>query len=237
MKPVSLVFFCMFSVSSLGFSSDIITLPNYELLSWTPHFSDLPGECVDSDGLPVEIERLNPDTSCDTFELDYTMENQMLVMESHNRSDDVWMGLSRWYGGLNAHQSYEMCLDLTFFSDARTGGVGIGGSPDAVHLKFGAAHGDLKFDSTFSGTDTIYFDDQVFDKGNQASVGSDVVYLGQISTEVSDGCFKNFCPKQVSACIPVVADDEGRVNAVLGSDSGFEGVTKLFYKEIEVSFR
>jgi hypothetical protein len=78
------------------------------------------------------------------------------------------------------------------------------------------------------------------DKGNQTTGGSDLAVLGDVANGIE-------CEEALSADPPpfrvltfeletdVSTDDEGRIWVVIGSDSGFEGTTALYYRWVELT--
>ena len=112
-----------------------------------------------------------------------------------------------------------------------TGLFGIGGSPgSSVYVKAGA--------STIE-PDTFESQDQHLrmniDKGNQSTSGQSMVVLGDVAHPEVDEDDQKYLIKtmdNVDSPLSVEADDEGRVWLVVGTDSGFEGLTALYYARI-----
>jgi hypothetical protein len=74
------------------------------------------------------------------------------------------------------------------------------------------------------------------DKGNQASEGQDMIVLGHIAhpdVESED----QFLIKSLTSegrSLEAVTDAEGSLWLIVGTDSGFEGLTTLYYSRISV---
>lgn len=153
------------------------------------------------------------------------------LLSARNASDDLFMYLARRIDGLKPGTSYDVDIEATFLSDAGTGCVGIGGAPgEAVTVKFGAVnHQPVALRGPES------FVTMSLDKGNQTIDGSDMKAIGDVATAV-DCSGTQFGEKTLRLDNHrVQADDWGRMWIILGTDSGFEGITNLYYRNIEVN--
>lgn len=77
------------------------------------------------------------------------------------------------------------------------------------------------------------------DKGNHSTSGEATVVLGDIATGPGDCTDPAWRIKTLESPEPftVTADSDGEVWLLVGTDSGFEGTTGLFYLSIEVTAR
>jgi hypothetical protein len=82
-----------------------------------------------------------------------------------------------------------------------------------------------------------------FDKGNQAVGGSNALVLGNVANsqpcEVSsEGIVRRWELKtlRTPAALAIRADDHGAVWLLVGTDSGFEATTSLYYTRVIATF-
>ncbi len=159
-------------------------------------------------------------------------------IQGMNRSDDLFMYLKHELGpldGVRPGQTYQVRYRIVVASNAPTGCAGVGGAPgESVYLKAGASTDE---------PDDVRDGDGVnlnVDKGNQAEGGADAFVVGDIANGEDCGEYENlddvpyvsldFRPEQEQT---VTADEQGRLWLFVGTDSGFEGLTGLYYQRIE----
>jgi hypothetical protein len=159
--------------------------------------------------------------------------SQGLFISGNNHSDDLFMFVKRRVSGLEPNETYLVDFEVEIGSEAGEDCVGIGGSP-AITLKAGASQVEPIAVPDVSGILRMNID-----KGNQALGGDDARVLGDISVEV-DCTDPVFMSKRLETPVDdpsvVITDDNGSVWLIVGTDSGFEGTTRLFYTEIEAHF-
>lgn len=153
-----------------------------------------------------------------------------ILIESMNRSDDAFMFLKRKVTGLTPNTDYSLVFDIELASKYPGNSFGIGGSPgSSVFLKAGASAVEpvkvLK-----DGFYTINID-----KGEQNNEGKDAILLGNISSGSETDDYTLI--KRSSTDKPFVArsSDKGELWLIVGTDSGFEGLTTLYYSKINVT--
>ena len=77
----------------------------------------------------------------------------------------------------------------------------------------------------------------VIDKGNQASEGESMINLGNvIHPEVAGDEYKIKTLHNQGRPFEVATDTEGRIWMIVGTDSGFEGLSAFDYTSITYSF-
>jgi hypothetical protein len=126
-----------------------------------------------------------------------------LKLQSQNTSDDVWMWVHKKVAGLKPNATYRVKISIDFASNAGTG-----------------------FKDNLNNFLTVNFD-----KGNQQTDGPTVKNIGDLTTN-SDICNNGpFMQKQLNSPASgtlVKTDSNGNLWMVIGTDSGFEGVTTYY---------
>jgi hypothetical protein len=191
---------------------------------WIAGFADLP---VDYNQELYELESEWRDLPDD-------LDGSGIYLQSHNRSDDLFMYLKRKVDGLEPGTTYEAIFKLDIASNVPEGLSGIGGSPgESVYIKAGA---------TTTEPENVE-DDQGWwrmniDKGNQASEGADMINIGDMAnpnlTPDTVGQYELMTVDSAGREFEVTADETGTIWYIVGSDSGFEGLTTLYHDTISV---
>lgn len=187
---------------------------------WKGDFSDYPvGDSI-AYGLYVRHDLL-PDNLGD---------RKGLMVSGTNYSDDLFMFIKKRVTGLIPSREYQIGFQLKFASNAPTGTVGVGGSPgESVYLKAGAsAIEPIKV------TSNGYYQMNI-DKGNQLSGGQDMVLVGNIASQSTSFDY-SLVERNNGASFTATSDANGELWLIVGTDSGFEGTTTLYYTEIRVIF-
>lgn len=159
-----------------------------------------------------------------------------IYLSSDNRSDDVFMYLTRQVDGLAPNTRYRVDLQIEIATNAPPNCVGAGGSPgESVAIKAGAAAVRPEKIVTTGNFVTVNFD-----KGNQSQGGANAVVIGNFAQSTPGGSCLNgsYQRKTLSSGTsgPAVRSDaSGRLWLVAGTDSGFEGFTKIYYLEIRAT--
>jgi hypothetical protein len=156
-----------------------------------------------------------------------------------NRTDDLFMFLKRRIGpdeGIQAGQVFRATYRIVFASDAPTGCVGVGGAPgEGVWLKAGIVPEEPEV-TLVDG----YWELSV-DKSNQSNGGKDVWLVGDIANGIE--CEEALAAGQPYALVEreyqhdadVIVARNGELWLIVGTDSGFEGRTELYYLTIELT--
>jgi hypothetical protein len=107
--------------------------------------------------------------------------------------------------------------------------VGIGGSPGAsVFLKAGGS--TVEPYSIIENGEVI----MNIDKGNQSEGGSNMKILGTIGIPGNDFTYQLIKRDNLQSPLSVTSDSNGDLWVIIGTDSGFEGTTTLYYNAVEV---
>ena len=190
---------------------------------WQGGFADLP---VDYEPDLYELEFARRD-----LPVGLNGEGKSLMLSGHNRSDDLFMylkkelkGSRRW--NIPGPYSGEICHQ-------RPGGCGwdrrIPG--ESVWMKIGAAARPVPVAGS-TGNDHYRLN---VDKGNQNNDGTNAVRIGNVAKEGGDD--ENYALKildNINQPLQAAADNQGNLWVFVGTDSGFEGKTTLFYSGIDV---
>lgn len=158
-------------------------------------------------------------------------------LQGANRSDDLFMFMKRRLSsadGIVANQKYQLTFTLVFASNAQSGCGGIGGAPgESVFLKAGASSVEPL---PILNTTTGYLRMNV-DKGDQGQGGSAASVTGNIANGQPCGSSSSYVSIQrtYQHTVDVTANSNGELWLLVGTDSGYEGLTTLYYQRIEVS--
>ena len=186
---------------------------------WTVGFADLP---VDYDQSIYELAHGHgplPDG----------LEGSGVCVQGHNRSDDLFMFLKKQVDGLMPDTAYTVSVSMDLATNVPVGAFGIGGSPgESVFVKGGASTVE-----PLTAEDGIRHLRMNIDKGNQARSGESMVVLGNVAhPEVVNTEYRVKTLDNADLPLVVSADSNGRVWLIVGTDSGFEGLTRLYYARI-----
>ncbi|TDB61182.1 hypothetical protein [Arundinibacter roseus] len=154
-----------------------------------------------------------------------------LMVQSHNRSDDVFMYLKRKVTGLDPNATYTVAYDIDLGTNYFAGSVGIGGSPaESVYLKAGASPTEpvTKLEDGFY--------EVSIDKGQQATGGDEMVVIGNVSNGIDSTAYK-IVKRTTTTPVTVKPNANGEIWLCVGTDSGFEGLTVLYYDRIVATIR
>jgi len=191
---------------------------------WIAGFADLP---ADYDPAIYELDS-------EWTELPDDLDGHGIYMQGHNRSDDLFMFLKREVDGLEPGATYRATFQLILASSIPPGLSGIGGSPgESVYVKVGATTEEPLIVEDADGWLRMNID-----KGNQATEGEDMINIGDMAnpnlTPATAGQFELMEQNSVGRVFEVKADEDGVVWFIAGTDSGFEGLTEVYYDMITV---
>lgn len=155
-----------------------------------------------------------------------------ILIESMNRSDDAFMFLKRKVTGLTPNTDYSLVFDIELASKYPSSSFGIGGSPgSSVFLKAGA--------STVEPVKVLKDDFYTIniDKGEQNNEGENAILLGNVSNGSETDEYALISRSSIDKPFVVRSSDKGELWLIVGTDSGFEGLTTLYYSKINVTTR
>jgi hypothetical protein len=193
---------------------------------WTADFADYPAGQDDYYELESDYRALVAplDTS-----------QRALYISGNNHSDDLFMFWKGQIVGLAPNTSYRVRFEVEIATNVPAGCGGVGGSPgESVWVKAGVSQIEPE------AVDVGGFLQMNIDKGNQASGGENALVIGDVASSQSCGQGQpQWELKQLSSgseTIAVTVDGEGRVWLLIGTDSGFEATTSLYYTRVLATF-
>ena len=193
---------------------------------WITGFADLPAD-YDEDLYQLESE---------WRELPSGLEGYGIYMQGHNRSDDLFMFLKVRVEGLQPNTTYQVVFTIDLATNIPEGMMGIGGSPgESVYVKAGVTLVEPEVIEDSDGWLRMNID-----KGNQASEGEDMINLGNLANpnldpETATG--EEYAVKTLDnqrQPFEVTTDEDGVLWFIAGTDSGFEGLTTVYYDVIHI---
>lgn len=189
---------------------------------WAGDFADYP--VTDSVFYELEFIRTTLPAPLDTSKY-------ALKISGNNHSDDLFMFIKRKITGLIPNTTYQLQVGVEFGSNAPTNAFGVGGPPgEGVRMKAGASIVEpLKVDSS-----GFYL--MNIDKGNQSNPGVDMDTIGHVGVSDTTTVFTLINRSNATHLFVITTDANGEVWVSIGTDSGFEATTTLYYNHITLIF-
>ena len=206
-------------------------------LGWQAGFSDYP-PATDKNGfyeLLAEMRSLPPELSAS---------GTGFYVQGNNHSDDLFMFLKRRLDssdGIVAGQTYQITFTLVFASSAPSGCAGVGGPPgEGVFLKAGASPAEPLALLTPTSSDPRVSPNlrMNVDKSNQGQSGIAASVTGNIANgrPCDAGPYPYVSIQRTHQHTSLAnANSKGELWLLVGTDSGFEGITGLYFQRIDVS--
>ncbi len=157
--------------------------------------------------------------------------SKALYISSMNMADDIFMFFKKRIDDLETGTMYDVAFSVELASKYPKGSIGIGGSPaDSVYLK-----GGVSIEEPVPYVDSQGWLRLNVDKGGQSQGGEQATVLGTVA-KPDDGTDLYKIIERDNQDNPVAAktDEEGRMWIFFGTDSGFEGLTELYYKSLTI---
>jgi hypothetical protein len=152
-------------------------------------------------------------------------------LQGHNRSDDLFMFISKKVDQLRPNTTYLVQMEVLMASDAIKGSVGIGGSPaESVYVKAGAFNQVPK--AVLNETDWR----MNLDKGEQSQSGQHMKVIGDLVNGGTQEKYRVFSRK-LSNALEIKSNAQGELWLIAGTDSGYEGLTKLYYLRVKADLQ
>ncbi|WDV45938.1 hypothetical protein PV797_21030 [Clostridiaceae bacterium M8S5] len=174
----------------------------------------------------------------DFYELDYDYkkipvannESMGAYLAGNNHSDDLFMYITKNIAEdieLKPNTEYEIELSFKIATNEAESMMGVGGAPgESVFVKGGVV-GKKPCPIV---DDSNYYRMNI-DKGNQSVGGSELPLLGNIAKD-NGSLDRSYAYKNFSTKCKVKTDSKGNAYIVIGLDSGYEGITKVYFDDI-----
>lgn len=195
--------------------------------NWKVDFTDFPSGEQDSAFYELKFAYTNLPANLGT-------NKKAMMLSGKNHSDDLFMFMKKKITNLAPNTDYAMVFEVELASNAPKGTVGAGGSPgESVYLKAGAAGNEPK---------KVIEANQYalnIDKGNQSASGENTVVLGDIAVDFNTEEYTLITRSNTSTYNdPFVAksNSKGELWLIVGTDSGFEGTTTIYYTKVNIVF-
>jgi hypothetical protein len=162
--------------------------------------------------------------------LDITV--KALKITGNNHSDDLLSLIYRKFEALEPNRVYAVSFSIDLASNVQTNIIGIGGAPD---LALGA--GGISFEPASSIDDQGLYRPN-FSSALQSRQSNDTLkMLGTIGVGENITEYTLINRNNLQDPIYLSSNNKGELWLVIGTDSGFEGPTTLYYKTISVSLK
>lgn len=154
-----------------------------------------------------------------------------LFLSGNNHSDDLFMGYYKELSGLAPEAEYQFTVRFKLATNVESDMVGIGGAPgESVFVKCGIASEEPE-----NSLDSLNHFRLNIDKGTQSQSGADMIVVGDLAKEeINRPGEYEF--NEIETKVIARTDEAGTVYLVIGTDSGFEGVTAYYLDDISVSW-
>jgi hypothetical protein len=200
-------------------------LMNYEadfngsLDGWTGDFADYPATEEDSIHYELTIEQAALPPSMGAG-------RSGLMVSGINYCDDLFMFIKRKITGLQPSTQYTLVYNIELASNSPSGSI----PGENVYLKGGAVSTEPK--KVIEGD---YYRMNI-DKGNDAMSGEDMQLFGNISSGSQVDSYMPITRGNSSANTPMIVhtNSKGELWLIVGTDSRYEGLTKIYYTGIHV---
>ena len=186
-----------------------------------------------------------PEGQEEFYELDSGIKNlpepldetkKAFMLSGNNHSDALRMFFVKQISGFTPGATYQLALDLKLASKYPEQSAGIGGSPGgAVHVVAYASALGYEKKYTQGTEEPVYFDievkkDIIDDKAQSEAE------LGTVGIDGEEFVYK-LIDRKTSKPMLCKADDAGKIWVIIGTWSGFEGITTLYYDQVKLEFQ
>lgn len=195
---------------------------------WKTGFADLPVAYQDQD------YQINAKVA--TVNLNNGNEIHGMMLSGMNRSDDLFMFMHKKLdgaAGLKPNTDYEVKLRFDMATGEGESSLGIGGgSASSVFVKAGVVDREPTAIEDKTDSKAPYYRLNL-DKGNQSTDGKEVALLGDIAKP--DAEKSGFELKSFERTFHVKSNAAGELYVIIGTDSGYEGLTTLYFTNIDLT--
>jgi hypothetical protein len=186
---------------------------------WDHGFSDYPA--APNDSTLYELQYAYTDTLVIT---------KAVMLSGKNLNQDLFMFLKKRVTGLRPDTEYTITFSVELASNVKTNLLDA--ASNNVFLKAGATASEPK-----PVVESGYYIMNI-DKGNQSTEGQDMTTLGEISIPETTSGYTVITRNNTMANSRYVGrtNSDGELWLIIGTDSGLEGKTTLYYTKIKVVF-
>ena len=192
------------------------------LSGWEGGFADHPADTA-TYHLHASLDTLPYNINADSTK-------KAIRLSGTNRSDDLFMFIKRKLTGLRKNTTYQVLLNVKLASNAPTNATGAGGAPgESVYVKVGAS--TIEPQSLL--VDGFYA--MNIDKGYQSEGGENMKVVGHVGVNDKTTSY-TIISRFNTTSNPVIAttNEAGELWLIIGTDSGYEGTTTLYYTQVDV---
>ncbi|MBX2965063.1 MAG: hypothetical protein KF845_02875 [Cyclobacteriaceae bacterium] len=155
-----------------------------------------------------------------------------LMLSGNNRNHDLFMFVRNKLTGLKPNTTYRVLFNVRFASKENTSAIGASKTPgEIVFVKAGAMR---------ERPEKILEEGMYrmnVDVGSLALAGNDVLTLGHIGVATTTTAFTEvYRNNNSSNSFLITTNHVGEVWVLVGTDSGYEGVTTIYYTAIDIFF-
>ena len=155
-------------------------------------------------------------------------------MSGVNPSDDLFMYMKKKITGLDPNTTYSVTFVVEFASIYPTNAIGVGGPPgEGVTMKAGLTL--IEPDTMIISKGGPYVAMNI-DKGNQSTPGVDMDTIGHVGVSDTTTVYTIKINDNIGHPFIFTTDHTGEAWLIVGTDSGFEAETALYYSNITVDF-
>lgn len=189
---------------------------------WTSGFADYPKN--DESDYELQFEYTKLPTPLDTTK-------GALKLSGNNQSSDLFMYVKRKVVGLEPNKEYIIGFNVNFASNIADTTVGAGVSAgENVYIKAGVSN--IEPDKVLQ-EDGMYRMNVAI--GNQSQAGSNTQVLGDFSNDTAINQYTHKILSSVTG-MKATSNAEGELWFLVGTDSGFEGITTIYLDRISIFF-
>lgn len=155
------------------------------------------------------------------------------MLSGNNHSDALQMWLVKQLSGLAPDTKYLVETEVELASKYFDGSVGIGGSPgNSVHLVSKFATNGYTIEKGKSAGDNLKL---VLNKVENTPESVLEYELGDVAILGDQYVYKLISRKKSSGTSVIQSDNDGKLFAIVGTWSGFEGISTLYYTRIKIT--
>ena len=189
---------------------------------WTGLFADYP---KDSTGYNLNFGQAHLPLPLDTG-------IGAVILSGNNHSDDLLACMFRKIDNLIPNAAYQVTFKIELASNVATNSMGIGGTPD---LALGAGGINYQPGTDLDSTDWYRPN---FTSALQGFASNEVLQmLGTIGVTDTTTQYALITRDNISGPIELTTNEYGQLWLLIGTDSGFEGITTLYYKSIIIKLK